>query len=116
MIKEIKGRPTSSTHGSVGDILTDVITGKQYKCKFAYTSSVDGTVYEWEEMKANPFAQKAFDKLKPVVEEKVEAEPKVEETPVEEVSEEKATEEPVVEEKTATKSKRTNYSKQYKNN
>lgn len=45
------GAPTRKTIGGMGDIYTDVTTGKQYECIFAYRDNADGKFdCQWKEI------------------------------------------------------------------
>lgn len=47
-----KGIPTRKTAGAIGDIYTDVTSGKEYKCTFAYSPN-GGNDYDYEWKPAN---------------------------------------------------------------
>lgn len=45
------GVPSRKTTGSIGDIYTDISTGDQYRCTFAYCdSSKSECDYEWKKL------------------------------------------------------------------
>lgn len=102
------GTPTRKTAGAIGDIYTDEVTGKQYKCAFAYRSSDDdGFDCEWKAIKVKETPDQEMKKEEPK-EETVEH--PVEE-PKEEITEDVAKpEEEDRKEETAPAPKRKDYS------
>lgn len=71
---ERNGVPNSKTEGALGDIYTDLKTGKRYKCTGAYgvrTHAEHRAEFEWTLMEEEPAARpmnKPNGKPKPVVE------------------------------------------------
>ncbi len=46
-----EGKPTTKTEGGVGDIYVDKLTGREYKCRFAYKDEAEeATTYDWKEI------------------------------------------------------------------
>ena len=86
-----QGAPLRDTKGCIGDIYTDITTGRKYKCTNSY--GVYGNFdYTWRLIQGNEKAAPVKEQVKPIPKE----EPKVESVPA--VEEIKEVEEPVVEE------------------
>lgn len=101
-----KGQPTRQTKGAVGDIYTNIITGKSYKCTNAFCVGDEGD-YFWAPIESKEEAAVTAEPVKETKKPAKKTEAKVEEPAAEEA---KNDGEPV---EAPAKKQKVNYSKAF---
>lgn len=114
-----KGKPNRDIQAAIGDIYTDMITGKRYKCIFGYRSGEENFDTQWVELKNDKEVVPVKEELKKesspevIVESEKIPGGKIEESKAEEVEQtaEKIEESKADKQKQQSRKNYTNYSK-----